>query len=546
MEYMNDIIDTAPFQRLRRIIQTSYSPLYSSALHNRFVHSIGVYHMGELAANVLQREIPNCIEDITDDIYDNLNETSEVFKLACLLHDVGHAPFSHTGEGFYLNADGAPADIHAALIHSVGSKSLEDDITSGRTGEAAPHEIMSAIIGIKEYGKYLNSVERKELFARCITGYLYPENSQLNCIRNCYISVLNSKVIDVDKLDYLIRDAYTTGYNTVSIDYVRLLDSLTVDVSENEKKVELAYYKDAVSVLENVVYAHDSERKWIQNHPIVLYECYLLQRVIRSLNDKIYSQTQEKLFSEKALSSEGIEVKEGLRVRLLCDDDIIFLMKNVYPSDLSREYFERKRRRHPVWKSEAEYKALIYEDLGVGNFYETFQNAMDATAKYLANTTDTGVINESSMKKLQEDLKKIEEAENSETDVDQDTLSAQRDTKENIWMVMQGLHEYTNTHNIEFNFVVLEASQFNSGFLKPNFSNTKIIFSTGNGEYPMTFGKVATPLKAQERQNEKFYYLFYERLDQYEEDDLDKEELCKTLAKQFFNKMKRPTRKRKK
>lgn len=41
LQYMNNIIDTSVFQRLRRIIQTSYSPLYSSAVHNRFVHSIG-------------------------------------------------------------------------------------------------------------------------------------------------------------------------------------------------------------------------------------------------------------------------------------------------------------------------------------------------------------------------------------------------------------------------------------------------------------------------------------------------------------------------
>ena len=40
IEYVSDIIDTAVFQRLRRIVQTSYSPLYSSAVHNRFVHSI--------------------------------------------------------------------------------------------------------------------------------------------------------------------------------------------------------------------------------------------------------------------------------------------------------------------------------------------------------------------------------------------------------------------------------------------------------------------------------------------------------------------------
>lgn len=46
VRYMNNIIDTAVFQRLRRVIQTSYSPLYSSAVHNRFVHSMGFFIWG--------------------------------------------------------------------------------------------------------------------------------------------------------------------------------------------------------------------------------------------------------------------------------------------------------------------------------------------------------------------------------------------------------------------------------------------------------------------------------------------------------------------
>lgn len=55
--YMEEIVDTAVFQRLRRVIQTSYSPLYASAVHNRFVHSLGVYHLGEIAIESLCREI---------------------------------------------------------------------------------------------------------------------------------------------------------------------------------------------------------------------------------------------------------------------------------------------------------------------------------------------------------------------------------------------------------------------------------------------------------------------------------------------------------
>lgn len=56
---------------------------------------------------------------------------------------------------------------------------------------------------------------------------------------------------------------------------------------------------------------------------------------------------------------EGQEFKENVKVSLMCDDDIIYLMKNVFPNELSAEYFRRVDRRHPVWKSEAEYKAFL-------------------------------------------------------------------------------------------------------------------------------------------------------------------------------------------
>lgn len=51
-ELITKIIDTAAFQRLRDVVQTSYAPLYSSAVHNRFVHSLGVYYLGRMVAEV--------------------------------------------------------------------------------------------------------------------------------------------------------------------------------------------------------------------------------------------------------------------------------------------------------------------------------------------------------------------------------------------------------------------------------------------------------------------------------------------------------------
>lgn len=108
------------------------------------------------------------------------------------------------------------------MIKAVGSEKFQSDIPQGKIKAAAPHEIVSAIVGITEYGEFFACPEEKEFFARCITGYKYSDRTSAeNNIKNCFISLLNSKVIDVDKLDYLIRDAYITGFDTVNIDYER-------------------------------------------------------------------------------------------------------------------------------------------------------------------------------------------------------------------------------------------------------------------------------------------------------------------------------------
>lgn len=147
---MTDIVDTASFQRLRRIIQTSYSPLYSSAVHNRFVHSLGVYYLGDLAATQINREIHN--KKIAESF--DVEKYGEVFKLACLLHDVGHAPFSHTGENFFLDENGDYSFLHRKLIEVIGSDDFKKDVPEGSSLAAAPHEIMSAIVGILQYDSF--------------------------------------------------------------------------------------------------------------------------------------------------------------------------------------------------------------------------------------------------------------------------------------------------------------------------------------------------------------------------------------------------------
>lgn len=517
---MNGIIDTACFQRLRRIIQTSYSPLYSSAVHNRFVHSMGVFHLGEIASAQVITEIERKYQFEFD-----VKRIGEIFMIACLLHDVGHAPFSHTGEDFYLDGDKKFTGIHNKLIEVVSAEKFAGDVPKEKTAAAAPHEIMSSIVGLISFPDFFSNENEREFFARCITGYKYSEKSDENDIRNCFIQLLNSKVIDVDKLDYLIRDAYITGFDTVSIDYERLLGALTI--VKTDSGYELAYYKNAISVIENVVYAHDAERKWIQSHPIVIYETYILQHIIGHLCTQV-NALGKNLFCLESLLDEGQEFKENVKVSLMSDDDIVYLMKNVFPNELSAEYFRRIDRRHPVWKSEAEYKTFFLGKTSGGEILKEFELAMAATAKYLGGRSDIWTIN----KKLV-DVIRAELAEIDNQDLDDMSKAVQKKDKERILKVINCLQKYASEKNMKCDFIIIKATQFNSGFGKPDFSDTNISFPIGDGEEKVAkVGEIVSSLSAKGKDRDDFFYLFYKR-DDSGDIELESQELCRILIREF-------------
>ena len=342
-------------------------------------------------------------------------------------------------------------------------------------------------------------------------------------LSSCFISLLNSKVIDVDKLDYLIRDAFITGFDTVNIDFERLLTSITI--SKVGGRYEITYGKNAISVIENVVYAHDAERKWIQTHPVVLYETYILQHIISYLSGKIDGDGR-KLFSRESLSVEGQTFDHGVHVSLLCDDDIIYLMKNVFPGELNREFFERRERRHPVWKSEAEYKVFLLDLAKGGSLLEEFEKAMSATAKYLVKSTDSWVIDNELIAKLEAERQRADE-----TDMDAMTKEVQMQDKDRILKVMHALKNYADEKGFPCNFVVLMASQFGSGFGKVDFAETKIAFHTKDGEKIDKFSEIVSSFEAKKKERENFFYLFYKRDPDADvnEIDIDNQEICRRL-----------------
>ena len=99
---------------------------------------------------------------------------------------------------------------------------------------------------------------------------------------------------------------------------------------------------------------------------------------------------------------------------------------------------------------------------------------------------------------------------------------------------MHSLQNYAKEKDIECNFVIIKASQFNSGFGKPDFSKIKIIFKTNKNEEYVNFGDIVSSLKAKEKERDDFFYLFYKRKDSEEKvniKNIDNKELCERLIR---------------
>ncbi|MFP4060682.1 MAG: HD domain-containing protein [Bacteroidales bacterium] len=168
-----DLIEHPVFQRLRRIRQLGLTNfVYPGANHTRFQHALGAVYLMDQAINIIRSKG----HPVTP-------EEEEAVKIAILLHDIGHGPFSH------------------ALEHSIISK--------------LNHEILSEILM-----DYLNSqFDGRLLLAICIFRNKYKKK---------FLHQLVSSQLDMDRLDYLRRDSFFTGVTEGVIGSDRIIKMLNV------------------------------------------------------------------------------------------------------------------------------------------------------------------------------------------------------------------------------------------------------------------------------------------------------------------------------
>jgi uncharacterized protein len=105
-EWEREIISQRAFQRLRRIRQLAWTDqVYPGAMHMRFEHSLGVMHTASLLFDSITQNSRSVLESSLSYDEHSLGRQRHMVRLAALLHDVGHAPFSHAAEDLFPATD---------------------------------------------------------------------------------------------------------------------------------------------------------------------------------------------------------------------------------------------------------------------------------------------------------------------------------------------------------------------------------------------------------------------------------------------------------
>ena len=244
-----EIIDNPIFQRLRRIRQLSGAHLtYPAAQHTRFEHSLGVMHIASQAGQVLEEKEILKSEDI------------EILRLAGLLHDIGHGPFSHLFEEIIQQKK---------LSHEDFGKNL----------------ILKSIIG--------DTLSKNGYDKKLISKVAFGDSKYQ------YLNEIVSGALSADMMDYLLRDGYFTGAEHAKIDHKRLTQSLDVH------KKKLALEKSALYSFESMMHSRYQMFKAVYFHKTVRAAEVMLLEALR-LSDHEFGFTSFKIEEYVKLTDEYV------------------------------------------------------------------------------------------------------------------------------------------------------------------------------------------------------------------------------------------------
>ncbi len=294
------VIEHSLFQRLRRVKQLAFLHLvFPGATHTRFEHSLGVMHLAGVAFQKLQsNQARLCIslsryEDFeqkekqpekdgklihgllapTFPMIEKVFESDyilQVVRLAGLLHDLGHPPFSHSGERFLPTWDEVIADNKDLPDYLRRYLESYRDLLVQRgkdlKKERVRHEIMSILLIDKvlrdtylEYPDISLKVDPRDVVAIVIPAVEPDPASPLlksHAFELCH--ELISGELDIDRMDYLLRDSRECGVVYGIFDAGRILDSLCVYFDPNDNRLHIAITYSGLAAFEDYLRARYS------------------------------------------------------------------------------------------------------------------------------------------------------------------------------------------------------------------------------------------------------------------------------------------------
>ncbi len=231
-----EIVDTPVFQRLRGIRQLAFANLvYPGALNTRFDHSLGVCHVSGMMAKLL---------------LDN-EEDRRLVRVAALLHDIGHGPFSHVSEeALEIYAD---RDSLGSLIEK----------------REKIHELVTTEIirNDRNLERIIGASDRDKICKLLSEGFSEP-----------ILRSLISGPLDADKQDYLLRDSHFCGVKYGLFDIGQLHRELKAKDDIGGKQLMIS--EDGIHAVEQFVLAKYYITTQVYRHPIRLITDQMLVRAI--------------------------------------------------------------------------------------------------------------------------------------------------------------------------------------------------------------------------------------------------------------------------
>ncbi len=258
------VLDTPEYQRLRSIKQLGFSEFsFPGATHNRYLHSIGVGHLAVLAFDSIFGAYPFSKNSVK-------LRLRQTFRLAALLHDVGHGPLSHTTEE--VMPELSALNVKAYGSHQERQANHEDYTIKYVTESSIADTIKSKFSDIDPY------------HVACLIDKNLPEKD--DCFKDSGIdfrpilSQLVSSELDVDRMDYLERDSYFCGTNYGKIDMEWLIQNLTLHIVDN--KAYLAMNRRALYSFDDfLISRHHMHLMVYFHHKSIIYE-EMLNRYLTS------------------------------------------------------------------------------------------------------------------------------------------------------------------------------------------------------------------------------------------------------------------------